>query len=156
MRESKRHGNGACISMAQHRWPCQIWRVLQIEASFRGARSVNRNLEIPRCAIAHLRSGPEPVIGPRCARTRWDRPGNDVGAKKRPACASLLRYRCVLSAAMAATMVLPAARSELDRLQLDAGDAGCDVQSGLALHADRLQRVDIRRPANQKVAAKTD
>src|SRR3954469_15450013 len=95
-----------------------------------GARSVNRNLEIPRCAIAHLRSGPEPVIGPRCARTRWDRPGNDVGAKKRPACASLLRYRCVLSAAMAATMVLPAARSELDRLQLDAGDAGCDVQSG--------------------------
>jgi len=29
------------------------------------------NLEIPRCAIAHLRSGPEPVIGPRFAPTRW-------------------------------------------------------------------------------------
>src|SRR5258708_24340481 len=28
-----------------------------------------------RCAIAHLRSGPEPVIGPRFARTRWDHPG---------------------------------------------------------------------------------
>src|SRR5438034_1638851 len=39
----------------------------------RGERT--RNLEIPRCAIAHLRSGPEPVIGRRRAPTRWDHPG---------------------------------------------------------------------------------
>src|SRR5476651_2863920 len=37
-----------------------------------------RNLEIPRCAIAHLRSGPEPVIGRRKAPTRWDHPGMTV------------------------------------------------------------------------------
>jgi hypothetical protein len=37
-----------------------------------------RNLEIPRCAIAHLRSGPEPVIGRREAPTRWDHPGMTV------------------------------------------------------------------------------
>src|SRR6202011_1616637 len=35
----------------------------------------SENLEIPRCAIAHLRSGPEPVIGRRKAPTRWDHPG---------------------------------------------------------------------------------
>jgi hypothetical protein len=44
--------------------------------SFRGdAKHRTRNLEIPRCAIAHLRSGPEPVIGRRKAPTRWDHPG---------------------------------------------------------------------------------
>jgi hypothetical protein len=37
--------------------------------SFRGdAKHRTRNLEIPRCAIAHLRSGPEPVIGRRKRR----------------------------------------------------------------------------------------
>src|SRR6476661_4837524 len=60
------------------------------------------------------------------------------------------------SAARAAMMVLPAGAPEPVRLQLDAGDAGRDVQPGLALHADRLQRVGIRRPADQKVAAETD
>src|SRR5258708_2293025 len=60
------------------------------------------------------------------------------------------------SAAMAAMMVLRAATPEPVRLQLEAGDAGCDVQPGLALHADRLQRVGMRRPADQKVAAETD
>jgi hypothetical protein len=35
----------------------------------------SENLENPRCAIAHLWSGPEPVIGPRFARIRWDHPG---------------------------------------------------------------------------------
>jgi hypothetical protein len=40
-----------------------------------GARQRTRNLEILRCAIAHLRSGPEPVIGRREAPTRWDHPG---------------------------------------------------------------------------------
>ncbi len=43
-----------------------------------------------------------------------------------------------------------------DRLQVNAGDAGGDVQPGLALHADRLQGIGIARTANQKVAAETD
>jgi hypothetical protein len=34
-----------------------------------------------RCAIAHLGSGPEPVIGPRFARTRWDHPGMTHGLR---------------------------------------------------------------------------
>lgn len=46
---------------------------------------------------------------------------------------------------MAAMMVnaAPAATPELDWLQVDAGDAGGDIQPDLALHADRLQRVGI-------------
>jgi hypothetical protein len=43
--------------------------------SFLAREAQTRNLEIPRCAIAHLRSGPEPVIGRRKAPTRWDHPG---------------------------------------------------------------------------------
>ena len=46
----------------------------------------------------------------------------------------------------------PATR-EPDRLQFEAGDTGGDVQPGLALHADRLQRVGILRSAEQKIAA---
>src|SRR5712692_12086873 len=67
--------------------------------SFRGdAKHRTRNLEIPRCAIAHLRSGAsapsrndgvwivlapdfaEPVIGRRFAPTRWLYPGYDAGS----------------------------------------------------------------------------
>lgn len=44
------------------------------EGSFRGARNLEPGIEIPRRAIAHLRSGPEPVIGRRKAPTRWDHP----------------------------------------------------------------------------------
>ena len=51
---------------------------------------------------------------------------------------------------------VPAAMSDPDRLQLEIGDAGRDVQSGLALHADRLQRVGIRRAADQEIAAAAD
>src|SRR5258707_11380599 len=36
------------------------------------------------------------------------------------------------------------------------GSAGRDVQSGLALHADGLQCIGIRRAADQKIAAETD
>src|SRR5471032_1996398 len=37
-------------------------------SSFRGdAKHRTRNLEIPRCAIAHLRSGPEPVMAAQSA-----------------------------------------------------------------------------------------
>ena len=43
-----------------------------------------------------------------------------------------------------------------DRLQFEAGDAGGDVQAGLALHADRLQRVGILRSADQKITAAAD
>ena len=45
---------------------------------------------------------------------------------------------------------------EPDRLQLDIGYPGRDVQSGLALHADGLQRIGIRRAADQKIAAAAD
>jgi 4-amino-4-deoxy-L-arabinose transferase-like glycosyltransferase len=52
------------------------YRALQPERCHSGARATRtRNFEIPRCAIAHLRSGPEPVIGRRTAPTRWDHPG---------------------------------------------------------------------------------
>jgi len=40
-----------------------------------------------------------------------------------------------------------------DRLQFDISDTGRDVQPGLALHADGLQRIGILRSADQKVAA---
>src|SRR5258708_38020517 len=58
--------------------------------------------------------------------------------------------------AMAVNGPARTARREPDRLQIDVGDPGRDIQSGLALHADRLQRVGIRRAADQKVAAKAD
>ena len=43
-----------------------------------------------------------------------------------------------------------------DRLQFDISDTGSDIQPGLALHTDGLQRVGILRPADQKVAAAAD
>src|ERR1700730_10872864 len=51
--------------------------------------------------------------------------------------------------------VMPAMR-EADRLKLNAGNASRDIQSSLALHADRLQRVGIGRPTTQKAAAAAD
>src|ERR1700704_603577 len=42
------------------------------------------------------------------------------------------------------------------RLQFDISDTGSDIQPGLALHADGLQRIGILRPADQKVAAAAD
>src|ERR1035437_2129688 len=64
-------------------------------------------------------------------------------------------WRCGLSAVMAMPVSVPAiaAMRELDRLQFDIGYSGRDVQPGLALHADRLQRVGILRPPDQEVAA---
>src|SRR5581483_5923024 len=49
-----------------------------------------------------------------------------------------------------------AAMAEADRLELDAGNARRDIQSGLALHADRLQRIGVARTADQEVAAAAD
>ena len=46
--------------------------------------------------------------------------------------------------------------AEADWLQLDLGDAGGDVQPGLALHADRLQGIGILRTADEEVAAEAD
>src|SRR3954454_7709147 len=48
------------------------------------------------------------------------------------------------------------ASARQDRLELDSGDGGCEVETGLALHADRLQRIGITRAADQKVAAEAD
>ena len=53
-------------------------------------------------------------------------------------------------------MMKTVARGNLDRLELKAGDAGCDVKAGLALHADRLQCIGIRRAADQEIAATAD
>src|SRR5258705_13415207 len=58
--------------------------------------------------------------------------------------------------AMPADMPARTAMGDPDRLQLDIGYPGRDVQSGLALHADGLQRIGIRRAADQKIAAETD
>src|ERR1700742_86521 len=49
-----------------------------------------------------------------------------------------------------------AAMAEADRLELDAGNARRDIQSGLALHADRLQRIGVARTADQEVTAAAD
>ena len=51
--------------------PCVAARKM----SFRGARSANPESRDSPMRIAHLRSGPEPVIGRRKAPTRWDHPG---------------------------------------------------------------------------------
>src|SRR5580704_14483948 len=57
---------------------------------------------------------------------------------------------------MVMPVIMPAAVTGPERLQLDIGDTGGDVQSGLALHADRLQRVGILRTADQEITAATD
>src|SRR5471030_3168603 len=57
---------------------------------------------------------------------------------------------------MAMPAIMPAAMREPDRLQLDIGYSGRDVQPGLALQADRLQCVGIGRAADQEVAAAPD
>src|ERR1700731_1797008 len=69
-------------------------------------------------------------------------------------------YWCSIVAFPSAVTVMPRmvvpmmpAMRERDRLKLNAGDAGRDIQSGLALHADRLQRVGIGRTADQEIAA---
>src|SRR6185437_6338880 len=59
----------------------------------------------------------------------------------------------VLSAVTAAMMMRQAAMAEADRLELEPGDTGRDIQSGLALHADRLQRIGVALTADQEIAA---
>src|SRR5260370_5957559 len=55
-----------------------------------------------------------------------------------------------------AVMPAIAAVAKTHWLQFDISYPGRDIQPGLALHADGLQRVGIRRAADQKVAAETD
>src|SRR5580700_2597237 len=96
----------------------------------------------------------------RAKKTEWR------AHKKRPAHADLFRSCCdnslmfAFSAAMVARMIhmmmKAVTRSDLNRLKLKAGDAGRDVEPGLALHADRLQCVGIRRTADQEIAAAAD
>src|SRR5258708_37511755 len=59
----------------------------------------SENLEIPRCAIAHLRSGPEPVIGRRAAPTRWDHPGMTNIGRSLQICLGQPRFcgRCIVA-----------------------------------------------------------
>ena len=44
---------------------------------------------------------------------------------------------------------------ESDRLQFDIGDAGSDIQPGLALHADGLQRMSLRGDQDASAVFKT-
>src|SRR5260370_12048924 len=68
-----------------------------------------------------------------------------------------LSLRYISSAVMVMpVMIVPAAAAEVNRLQLEAGDTGGDVQPGLPLHADRLQRVGIGRTAHQEITTPAD
>ena len=49
-----------------------------------------------------------------------------------------------------------AAAPERHRRQFKIGNSRRDVETGLPLHADRLQRVGILRTADQKIAAAAD
>src|SRR6185312_16924697 len=62
----------------------------------------------------------------------------------------------VLSAVTAAMMMRQAAMAEADRLELEPGDTGRDIQSSLALHADRLQRIGVALTTDQEIAAAAD
>src|SRR5258705_12147104 len=83
--------------------------------------------------LCHNSSGRARFAGRRSARQ-----------KRGPLCGPLLRWRYGFSAVM---MMMPAnvpartAVGEPDRLQLEIGYPGRDVQAGLDLHADALQRI---------------
>src|SRR5262245_31421042 len=119
--------------------------------SFRSARSANL-----RCAIAH-RGKFEDRIAISNFRVRLFEARRNDGVKKQKK--ARLRgsfHRRAFSSAAVAAMIVPDATRGPVRLQLNIGNTGGDVQSGLTLHADRLQRVGILRTANEKIAAKAD
>src|SRR5665213_1747807 len=99
----------------------------------------------------------------------WRRKCPTLVLQKRPACAgpfrsaisagsvAMVMQMVVMRSVMMAAMVpVNTVTDKPDRLQVNAGDTGGDIQTGLALHADRLQTIDIARAANQKVAAESD
>jgi len=51
------------------------WQVAAVRTSFRGTRSVSYDVHLHIGESRDSGSGPELVIGPRFARTRWDHPG---------------------------------------------------------------------------------
>src|SRR5262245_8704262 len=53
-------------------------------------------------------------------------------------------------------MMPAAAMSEAHGLEIEAGDACSNVQSGLALNADRLQRIGVARSADEEIATAAD
>jgi hypothetical protein len=60
---------------------------------------------------------------------------------------------------MAAVMTMAdvmAAAPEGNRCQFEIGNSRRDIEPGLTLYADRLQRVGILRTADQKIAAAAD
>src|SRR5437879_866715 len=61
-----------------------------------------------------------------------------------------------LSVSAAAMPMAVPARIAAERLQLQIGDPGGNVQPGLALHAERLQCVGIGRTTDQEIAAAAD
>src|SRR5256885_3874592 len=84
-------------------------------------------------------------------------PRNDESnSTKRPACAGLFLNVSTSAATVMPAMVAPARTVAIERLQLEASDAGGDVQPGLALQADRLQRVGVGGTTDQEIAAAAD
>src|ERR1700761_3920332 len=57
---------------------------------------------------------------------------------------------------MVMEVMVPPAATDCRRLEIETGDAGRNVETGLALNADRLQRISIGRSTDQEVAAATD
>jgi hypothetical protein len=83
------------------------------------------------------------------------------GHKKGPLARTSFESIAVVSSVMMmmtamVVMKVPTGVLGPDRDQLDADDAGRNVQSSLALHADRLQPIGIARTANQEIAAEAD
>src|SRR2546429_8536538 len=84
-------------------------------------------------------------------------PRNDESnSTKRPACAGLFLNVSTSAATVMPAMVVPARTVADERLQLEIGDAGGDGQPGLALQADRLQRVGVGGATDQEITAAAD
>src|ERR1700753_3714871 len=52
--------------------------------------------------------------------------------------------------------MVPVMHADIGPLGVETGNAARAVQAGLALHADRLQRIGVARTADQEVAATAD
>src|SRR4051812_47623104 len=100
--------------------------------------------------VMRARNQTRPSCGTRCYATTPPK-------RKRPAFAGLDVYTADESAMAVMTMAgVMAAAPVRHRGQFEIGNPRRDVEPGLALHADRLQRVGIGRTTDQKIAAATD